>query len=82
MNVNLFRVYNSASKTESLDEGGRTTGYSPCDCRRHEQRRTNAVQDQTIEFDTRLSNTLKTTCGKTLDEIEHLLLFKSLVHAL
>ena len=40
------------------------------------------VQDQTLESDTRLSNTLKTTNGKTLDEIEHLRLFKSLVHAL
>ena len=52
------------------------------ECRRHDQRRTNAVQNQTIAFDIRLSNTLKYTNETTLDGIEHLRLFKSVVHAL
>ena len=60
---------------------GRSTAQH-VDRRRHEQRRTNVVQDRTIEVDKRLSNTLKYTNENTLDEIEYLRLFKSAVHAL
>ena len=60
---------------------GRSTAQH-VDHRRHEQRRTNVVQERTIEFDKRLSNTLKYTNENTLDEIEYLRLFKSAVHAL
>ena len=60
---------------------GRSTAQH-VDRRRHEQRRTSVVQERTIEFDKRLSNTLKYTNENTLDEIEYLRLFKSAVHAL
>ena len=46
------------------------------DRRRHEQRRTSVVQERTIEFDIRLSNSLKYTNETTLDYIELLRLFK------
>ena len=65
----------------STKGSGRPTAHR-VDCRRHDQRRTNVVQDQTIAFDIRLSNTLKYTNETTLDGIEHLRLFKSAVHAL
>eukprot|EP00963_Diacronema_lutheri_P011876 scaffold1501_cov352-Pavlova_lutheri.AAC.19 len=60
---------------------GRSTAQQ-VDRRRHDQRRTNAVEERSIEFDIRLSNSLEYTTDNTLDGIEHLRLFKSAVHAL
>ena len=54
---------------------GRSTAQH-VDRRRHKQRRTNVVQERTIEFEVRLSNSLKCTNENTLDYNELLRLFK------